>query len=196
MRAYLSLDNGYLAKNPGKLGNTMKMASLVEGEAEVDGDRPKIAAALSNRLNIGMRLQCDASIEYILPSHKKRLYYKDLKVDSPYNTYLHAGLPPTPIDNPGVPSILAAMHPSKAGYLFYVARPDGTHIFSDTLSEHDKAIAMLRHAGGAHLPQQRLDGLVTLVTSGYLGQFASAYSRNRLPILSLGRNYIPIVFLV
>jgi len=146
----MTLDAGYLAKNPGRLGDTVRMASLVEGEAEVDGDRPKIAAALLNRLNIGMRLQCDASIEYILPLHKKRLYYKDLKVDSPYNTYLHAGLPPTPIDNPGVPSILAAMHPSKAGYLFYVARPDGTHIFSDTLREHDKAIAMLRHPGGVH----------------------------------------------
>jgi len=141
----LTLGSGYLAKNPGKLGDTVKLASLIEGEAEVDGDRPKIAAALRNRLSIGMRLQCDASIEYILPSHKKRLYYKDLKVDSPYNTYLHAGLPPTPIDNPGVPSILAAMHPSKASYLFYVARPDGSHIFSDTLKQHDKAIAMLRH---------------------------------------------------
>ena len=140
----LKLDSGYLAKNPGKLGNVIKLASLVEGEAEVDGDRPKIAAALSNRLRIGMRLQCDASIEYVLPAHKKRLYYKDLKVNSAYNTYLHEGLPPTPIDNPGTPSILAAMHPSKASYLFYVARPDGSHIFSETLKQHDQAIAMLR----------------------------------------------------
>src|SRR5436305_995146 len=77
----LTLDHGYLATNPGKVGNIMKLASLIEGEAEVDGDRPKIAAALSNRLSIGMRLQCDASVEYVLPSHKKRLYYKDLKVD-------------------------------------------------------------------------------------------------------------------
>jgi UPF0755 protein len=76
--------------------------------------------------------------------NKTRLFYKDLKVDSPYNTYLHAGLPPTAIANPGLPSILAALHPAQVSYLYYVARPDGTHIFSDTIDQHNHAVAMVR----------------------------------------------------
>lgn len=143
-----ALDGRYLATHPAKIVPTVKMASLVEREAEVDGDRPKIAAALENRLRIGMKLDCDATIEYALPEHKKRLYYKDLKLDTPYNSYLHAGLPPTPIANPGLPSILASLRPARAGYLYYVARPDGSHIFSDTLAQHDHAIRLIRHLSG------------------------------------------------
>ena len=75
---------------------------------------------------------------------RKRLFYKDLAFDSPYNTYLHAGLPPTPIANPGLPSIQAALHPSSGHYLYYVARPDGRHIFSDTLEAHNRAVAEVR----------------------------------------------------
>jgi UPF0755 protein len=74
------------------------------------------------------------------------LLYADLRVNSPYNTYLHSGLPPTPICNPGLFSIEAALHPAKVDYLFYVARPDGSHIFTHTLAEHDRAIASLRAA--------------------------------------------------
>jgi UPF0755 protein len=134
------------AKYPGGLADAVNMASLVEREAEVDGDRPLIAAALTNRLKQGMRLQCDATVQYALPHHKTRLFYADLRVDSPYNTYTHAGLPPTPICNPGLPSIEAALRPAHVDYLFYVGRPDGSHIFSRTLAEHDKAIAQLRAA--------------------------------------------------
>lgn len=143
-RRVLTLDGGFLAKHPDRLADTVKLASLVEREAQVDEDRPKIAAALENRLRVGMKLECDASIEYALPVYKKRLFYKDLKIDSPYNTYLHAGLPPTAIANPGVPSIVAALHPAQVSYLYYVARPDGTHIFSDTIDEHNRAVAMIR----------------------------------------------------
>ncbi len=93
---------------------------------------------------IGMRLQCDASVQYALPEHKTRLLFSDLRVNSPYNTYLHAGLPPTPICNPGLPSIEAALHPSVSNDLFYVARGGGLHIFSPTLAAHDRAIAKVR----------------------------------------------------
>lgn len=137
-----------IAAYPGGLPALINLASLVEREAEVDKDRPLIAAALQNRLKIGMRLQCDATIQYALPEHKSRLHYVDLRVDSSYNSYTHAGLPPTPIANPGLPSIEAALHPAAVDYLFYVARPDGSHIFSRTLAEHDRAIADLRAQRG------------------------------------------------
>jgi UPF0755 protein len=129
---------------PGGLTAAITLASLVEREAEVDSDRPLIASALQNRLRLGMRLQCDATVQYALPVHKGRLMDADLRVNSPYNTYLHAGLPPTPIANPGLPSIRAVLHPAKTPYLFYVARPDGRHIFSATLAQHDHAIAQVR----------------------------------------------------
>ena len=111
------------ARYPGGLPAAITLASLVEREAEVDADRPLIASALDNRLKQGMRLQCDATVQYALPEHKSRLFYGDLRVNSPYNTYLHAGLPPTPIASPGLPSIEAALHPAQTDYLFYVARP-------------------------------------------------------------------------
>lgn len=140
----LPLDNRYLASHPAKIGPMITMASLVEREAEVDGDRPKIAGVLWNRLNKGMKLECDATIEYALPEHKARLFYKDLRVNSPYNTYLHGGLPPTPIANPGIKSIEAALDPSHSSNLYYVARPDGTHIFTNTLAAHLKAVAFVQ----------------------------------------------------
>ncbi len=133
---------------PGGLPAAITLASLVEREAEVDADRPLIAGALDNRLKRGMRLQCDATVQYALPQHKGRLMDADLRVASPYNTYLHAGLPPTPIANPGLPSINAALHPAATDALFYVARPDGRHIFSATLAQHDRAIALVRAMQG------------------------------------------------
>ncbi len=135
------------ARTPGGLPAVLTLASLVEREAESDSERPHIASVLANRLRIGMRLQCDASVQYALPEHKTRLLFSDLRVNSPYNTYLHAGLPPTPICNPGLPSIEAALHPSVSDDLFYVARPGGHHIFSPTLAAHDRAIAQLRASG-------------------------------------------------
>ena len=90
----------------------------------MDADRPLIAAVYLNRLRLGMRLQCDATVQYALPEHKTRLLYADLRVDSPYNTYQHKGLPPTPIANPGLPSIDAALHPCRCG-LFVLCRRAG-----------------------------------------------------------------------
>ena len=138
-------DGAAMARAPGGLAGTITLASLVEREAEVDSDRPLVAAVYRNRLKAGMRLQCDATVQYALPVHKTRLFFADLRVESPYNTYLHAGLPPTPIACPGLPSIEAALHPAPVGYLYYVAGPDGRHhIFSMTLSQQDQAIARVR----------------------------------------------------
>ena len=138
-------DGKAAARVPGGLPAVITLASLVEREAETDSDRPLIAAVYRNRLALGMRLQCDATVQYALPQHKARLFYADLRVDSPYNTYAHAGLPPTPIACPGLPSIRAALHPASVDYLYYVAGPDGKrHIFSRTLAEQDAAIKRVR----------------------------------------------------
>ena len=138
-------DGRLAARTPGGLAGTITLASLVEREAEVDSDRPLIAAVYRNRLALGMRLQCDATVQYALPVHKARLFYADLRVDSPYNTYTHAGLPPAPIACPGLPSINAALHPASVDYLYYVAGLDGKHhVFSRTLAEQNAAIARVR----------------------------------------------------
>jgi UPF0755 protein len=112
------------------------VASLVEREARSESDRPRIAEVIYNRLRLGMPLQVDASIEYALPRHKSQLSLADLKIDSPYNTYQHVGLPPTPIANPGLPSLEAALDPSKGQDLYYVYCGNGRHVFAKTLAEH------------------------------------------------------------
>ncbi|MBV8490216.1 MAG: endolytic transglycosylase MltG, partial [Candidatus Eremiobacteraeota bacterium] len=117
------------------------VASLVEREAKTDTDRPAIAGVIYNRLRLGMPLEVDATIEYALPAHKSELSYADLKIDSPYNTYLHTGLPPTPIANPGGPSLDAAFHPSKSDFLYYVYCGHGRHVFAKTLEEHNANVA-------------------------------------------------------
>jgi UPF0755 protein len=121
------------------------VASLVEREAKVEADRPMIAGVIYNRLRIGMPLQVDAAIEYALPHHKAELSAADLKIDSPYNTYLHPGLPPTPIANPGKASIEAALHPAKTSDLYYVYCGRGRHVFARTLAEHQANIARCLH---------------------------------------------------
>lgn len=126
------------------LHDIMTMASLVEREARVPEERPLIAGVLYNRLARGWRLEVDATVLYALGRHKTIVTFEDLKVNSPYNTYLHAGLPPGPIANPGLAAIGAALHPARTDYLFYVARPDGSHAFSRTLREHEAAIRRYR----------------------------------------------------
>jgi len=129
-------------------GHTLReiviVASLVEREAARDEERPLIAGVLYNRLARGMKLQCDATVQYALKKHKPRLLYKDLRVPSPYNTYLHAGLPPGPICSPGLASLMAALRPAKHDYLFYVARGGGYHQFTRTYQEHLRAIERIR----------------------------------------------------
>lgn len=112
------------------------IASLVEKEARKPEERPIIAGIFYNRLRLGYPLQSCATVQYSLGKRKERLYYKDLQVNSPYNTYLHQGLPPGPISNPGLASLKAAAYPAQVQYLYFVAKPDGTHIFSTTYQQH------------------------------------------------------------
>lgn len=126
------------------LGEIVTVASLVEREAEVDRDRPLIAGVIWNRLRKGMRLQIDATVLYAMGHHKSRVLYKDLHIDSPYNTYRVKGLPPGPIACPGMPSLLAALRPEDHGYLFYVAQPDRSHKFTRTEKEHLAAVLEMR----------------------------------------------------
>lgn len=121
------------------------LASLVEREARLPEERARIAGVLLNRLRRGMPLECDATVQYALGKTKPRLLYEDLKIDSPYNTYRHAGLPPGPICNPGRAAIRAALKPEKHDYLFYVADgKTGGHLFSRTFAEHQAAIRRVR----------------------------------------------------
>lgn len=111
------------------------IASIVEKEAEINSERPIIAGIFYNRLKRKMPLQSCATIKYVI-GNKKNLGKSDLKIDSPYNTYKHKGLPPGPICNPGRESLKAAIYPTKTPYIFFVSKGDGTHYFSTTYSEH------------------------------------------------------------
>ena len=117
------------------------VASLIEREAAVPEERKIISGVIANRLEIGMPLQIDATILYALNEHKELISNVDLKVDSPYNTYIHNGLPPGPIAAPGVDSLQAALDPEDNPYFYYVSRGDGTHEFTRTFTEHLQAIS-------------------------------------------------------
>jgi len=132
------------------LHEVVTIASLIEREARRPEERSRIAGVIENRLRKRMRLQIDATVLYALGEHKTRVLYRDLQVDSPYNTYRHAGLPPGPIASPGMACILAALRPERHPYLYYVALPDGSHVFSRTESEHRAAVAMARRAARAN----------------------------------------------
>lgn len=121
------------------IAEIMTMASIVEAEAKVDSERPLIASVYYNRLAREMPLDADPTIEYALKEHT-HLYYKDLKVNSPFNTYAHAGLPPTPICSPGEKSIVAALYPDTTRYLYFVANGSGGHRFSVTFNQHKREI--------------------------------------------------------
>jgi UPF0755 protein len=125
--------------------DVVTIASMIDREALVPAERPVVAAVIWNRLRKGMLLQIDATIQYALGKTKPVLTYDDLKIDSPYNTYKHLGLPPTPISNPGLAALKAAANPTDDKYLYYVARNDGTgrHYFSTSYDQFlaDKAKA-------------------------------------------------------
>lgn len=129
------------------------LASIVEREARVPEDRPLIASVLLNRRARGMKLDADPTVQYALGNDpasverygywKQRLTLDDLATPSPYNTYMKAGLPPGPIANPGLDSILAVLEPADTDYLYFVARPEGRHVFAKTLEEHQRNICEL-----------------------------------------------------
>ena len=123
------------------------LASLVERETPEPEERPLVAGVFYNRLRIGEALQCDPTVQYAmaLAGHpEKNVHAVDLKINSPYNTYLHRGLPPGPIANPGEESLRAALAPTKTDYLYFVADDAGGHAFSRTLAEHNRNVARLR----------------------------------------------------
>jgi UPF0755 protein len=122
------------------LHQLLTVASIIEREARVPEERSIIAGVIYNRLARGMRLEIDATVLYALGAHKTVVTLKDLEVDSPYNTYRHAGLPPGPIANPGLAAIAAAATPADVPYFYYVLRPDGRHHFSRTPDEHLDAV--------------------------------------------------------
>jgi len=119
------------------------LASLIEKETSLANEKEIISAVFHNRLKRRMKLDCDPTIIYALKqqgTYSGRLRWKDLKLDSPYNTYIYPGLPPGPIANPGRESLQAALFPANINYLYFVSKNDGTHIFSRTLKEHQKAV--------------------------------------------------------
>jgi UPF0755 protein len=120
------------------------IASIIEEEAKRPEERPVISAVYHNRLRERMLLQADPTIQYALGRHTPRILYKDLLVKSPYNTYLHVGLPPGPIASPGGASLVAALYPAKVAYRYFVAHPDGHHEFRTTLAEHESARRTVR----------------------------------------------------
>ena len=141
-RTELPADAALLAKAHGlTIPQVVTLASLIEREAKADDERALMAGVYYNRLRRNMPLQVDATIEYALPQHKTELSRADLALDSPYNTYKYAGLPPTPIANPGKPSLDAAFHPRPSGYLYYVYMGNGHHAFAKTLGEHNANVA-------------------------------------------------------
>jgi UPF0755 protein len=116
------------------------LASIVEKETAKPDERPLVAAVYSNRLRIGMALQCDPTVIYALAKagrYDGNIHKADLSYDSPYNTYRYPGLPPGPIASPGKASLEAAVHPADASFLYFVSRNDGSHEFARTLDEHN-----------------------------------------------------------
>lgn len=129
--------------------DAVTLASIVEREAVRPAERPVIAAVYYNRLRKGMRLEADPTIQYALGRHTARVLYRDLDVDSPYNTYRRSGLPPGPIGSPGAPSLAAAVAPANVPFLYFVAMPDGHHEFRATYAEHLVAVREARLAAAA-----------------------------------------------
>lgn len=146
--AWKERDTGLPYEGPDEV---LVMASIIEKETAVAEERRRIAGVFVRRLEMGMRLQTDPTVIYGLgESFDGNLRRGDLRRDNPYNTYTRGGLPPTPIALPGRASIRAAVHPADGEALYFVSRGDGTHVFSNTLEEHNRAVArfQLNQGGG------------------------------------------------
>ena len=124
--------------------NIVTLASIIQAEVRYGPDREYVSAVYHNRLRVGMPLQADPTVVYAMGRRPRRVYEKDLMIRSPYNTYLHAGLPPGPICQPDSASLWAALYPARTPFLYFVAQPDGKHIFSATYGEHLAAIRRVK----------------------------------------------------
>lgn len=143
-------------QTPYSLLQWVTLASIVEKEAVVSAERPQIASVFARRLRDGMPLGADPTVEYALGIRQtpdQPLTWDQVKTPSPYNTYVNAGLPPTPISSPGLSSLEAALNPADTEYLYFVARYDGTHVFSKTLEEHEAAQAAIQDGRQSAQPQ-------------------------------------------
>jgi len=149
------------------------MASIVEREARLPEERPVIAAVYYNRLKRGMLLQADPTVQYALGHHVGRVLYKDLTIDSPYNTYVHKGLPPGPVASPGVASLAAAANPANVPYLYFVATRDGHHEFRMTLEQHTDAVREVR----ATMPKRPPTRMLAMATPSSASKSASASAK-------------------
>jgi len=137
----IAIDNEFTEKAEEigfSLDEIITLASIIEKEAKFSDEKKKVSSVFHNRLKTGMKLQSCATIQYILGEPKESLDENDLKIESPYNTYLYTGLPPGPICNPGLDSIMAALEPAEEDYLYFVLGENGRHIFSKTYQEHLK----------------------------------------------------------
>ena len=127
-------------ESPLSLHEIITLASLIEKETGLDSERKLISSVFHNRLRKNMRLQTDPTVIYAIEKFDGNIRKRDLKIDSPYNTYRYKGLPPGPISSPGIKSIEAAISPIKSNHLYFVSRQDGSHHFSSTLVEHNQAV--------------------------------------------------------
>lgn len=135
---HITVNMIWKAKEKGMTVNELiTMASIIQGEVIYDSEMPKVASVYFNRLKKNMRLQADPTIQYIIPGPDRLLKLSELKSDSEYNTYMHRGLPPGPINNPGLEAIRATINPDTTDYIYFVADGNGYHTFTKTLSEHN-----------------------------------------------------------
>jgi UPF0755 protein len=125
-------------------------ASIVEGEAMLDEERPVIAGVYHNRLRIGMKLEADPTLQFIFEKGPRRVLYSDLRIPNPYNTYMYRGLPPGPVNNPGRASMLASLYPRQHGYLFFVANTHGGHWFAASYAELVRNVRTYRKVRSRH----------------------------------------------
>jgi UPF0755 protein len=139
------LNEAWAAHNPALPYKTpyeaLTMASIVEKETGQSSERSMVAAVFVNRLRLGMLLQTDPTVIYGMgDKYKGKIHKSDLEADTPYNTYIHSGLPPTPIALPGAAALAATLNPAPANVLYFVARKDGSSEFSSNLSDHNRAV--------------------------------------------------------
>lgn len=150
------LDPALLRESGLSVHALLTLASLIEKETAVGSERALVASVFHNRLKKNMKLDCDPTVRYATRKFTGRIGYRDLAYDSPFNTYLYRGLPPTPICSPGLASIEAALSPETTDYLYFVSRNDGSHYFSKTLKEHNKAVRYYqKNIGGGFRDDQR-----------------------------------------